>query len=174
MTESDIIKKLSQWVDHNKFPYQLPNSFIYQWECDYWAMTANGETREFEIKTTRADYFNDAKKDKHKQCNGANYFYYVVPKGLITKDEVDAKYGLIYIWDTEYVEIVKKPRRLHDVKFDNWKMLCNKMYGRFKQLWRQKWIDKEITRDKYYEGFNIDLEKEFFEKDLVNPECLLP
>lgn len=159
----DIIKDLVQWTDHQKFPYQIPNSFIYSWECDYWTMTAYGETREFEIKTSRADFLKDAKKDKHKECNGANYFYYVCPKGLIGKDEVDKKYGLIYIWDTGFVEIVKKPRRLNLNKFDNWKMLCNKMHGKWWQLWKQKWIDKEITRDEYKEGFNISLELEEIE-----------
>lgn len=164
MTEIEIIKELSGRMDHVKFPYQVPNAFIYDWECDYWTMTAEGETREYEIKISRTDYLNDAKKVKHRDCNGANYFYYVVPKGLIAKDEIDHKYGLIYIWETGFVEIVKKPKRLNENKFEDWKMLCNKMYGRFRTLWKQKWVDKEITHDQYFDGYNLNLQLTEYEQ----------
>jgi len=163
MDELFIIKKLARSIDDRKYPFQMPNAFIYAWECDYWAMDSSGICREFEIKISRADYFNDAKKKKHGTEKGANYFYYVCPKDLIKKEEVDGKYGLIYIWDTGYVEIVKKPRQLHANKFENWKMIANKMYWRFRQLWREKYIGKEISADEYFEGFNIGLED--FEKE---------
>jgi len=44
MTEMEIIKKLVSWIDRDKFPYQAMNSFIYSWECDYWAMDKGGCT----------------------------------------------------------------------------------------------------------------------------------
>lgn len=160
MTETSIIKILSGWIDERKFPWQLANSFVYNWECDYWAMTSGGTTREFEIKISRADYFTDAKKDKHKECNGANYFYYVCPKDLITKKEVDKKYGLIYVSEDDGLHIVRKPTRLHYNKFDRWEILANKMYFKFRTLWREKWIAKEITRNEYFEGFNFQLLQE--------------
>lgn len=160
MTEMYIIKRLFHWIDDRKFPFQICNAFIYNWECDYWAMTQNGETREFEIKTSRTDYFNDAKKDKHKIHDGANYFYYVTPKDLITKEEVDKSYGLIYIWETGFVEVAKKPRRLNQNQFEQWQMLANKTYWRFRQLWKEKYIANKITHDEYIEGFNISLMEE--------------
>jgi len=156
MTEKDIIVKLASSLDNRKFPFQVPNAFIYSWECDYWAMTSEGETREFEIKTSRSDYFNDAKKDKHKSETGANYFYYVCPKSLIKHEEVDKRYGLIYVSDSR-VEIVKKPRRLNDNKFAQWKMLAHKMYWKWASLWLQKYRDKEISRSEYINGFNEGL-----------------
>jgi hypothetical protein len=165
MTELEIIKNLFKWVDHRKFPWQMCNAFIYAWECDYWAMTAGGEAREFEIKISRSDYFNDAKKEKHNDCNGANYFYYVVPKDLITNAEVDKKYGLIYVWEDGTIDVVKKPRQLHNNKFTDWQMLANKMYWRYRGLWREKYISKEITLEQYHEGFNLSLAE--FE---LNPE----
>jgi hypothetical protein len=97
------------------------------------------------------------KDGEHSIPDGANYFYYVCPKDLIRKDEVMAAHGLIYIREDGFVEIVKKPRRLHDNQFTNWKMLANKMYWRFRQLWREKYIAKEISRDEYYEGFNLSM-----------------
>jgi hypothetical protein len=157
MDEIFIVKQLALWIDDRKYPFQIANAFIYSWECDYWAMDQSGITREFEIKISRSDYFVDAKKEKHLGAKGANYFYYVCPKDLIKKNEVDPKYGLIYILDGGLIEIVKKPRQLHNNKFDNWKMLANKMYWRFRQLWREKYIAKEITRGEYHEGFNLSL-----------------
>lgn len=160
MTEADIINTLSRNTDERRFPWQLANSFVYQWECDFWTMTASGETREFEIKISRGDFFCDAKKEKHSRTDGANYFYYVVPDGLVKKEEVDKRYGLIYVRESSIrntIELIRKPTRLHDHEFSNWKILANKMYWKFRDLWREKWIKKEITRDEYFEGFNIRL-----------------
>jgi hypothetical protein len=122
-------------------------------------MTAGGECREFEIKISRGDFLNDAKKSKHQQGGGANYFYYVCPKDMIKKEEVDKRYGLIYVWDTGYIEIVKTPRKLHPDLFRAWGMLANKIYGRFHLLWKEKWLVKEITRDEYFDGLNLKLEE---------------
>lgn len=160
MTEQSIIKELALWVDDREYPYQVPNAFIYGWESDYWALDIGGIAKEFEIKISRSDYFNDAKKEKHQSDKGANYFYYVCPKDLIKKTEVDKRYGLIYVWENGHVSVEKKPRRLHDRKFDNWQLLANKMYYRWRGLWRQKFIDNEITREEYWAAFALELKQE--------------
>ena len=170
MTEKIIIKQLTLWVDDRQYPFQIPNAFFYGWECDYWALDIAGVAREFEVKISRSDFFNDAKKQKHAECKGANYFYYVVPKDLVKPAEVDKRYGLIYVWETGYVEVKKKPRKLHDNRFTDWKILANKMYWRFRQLWREKYLEKEITHDQYINGFNIELQKEDYENiDMLPP-----
>lgn len=158
MTEKSIIEELSAWIDDKKFPFQMERAFIYGWECDYWAMTSEGVTREFEIKVDYKDLLNDAKKEKHKKKDqGANFFYYVVPKNLVHKTSIDKDYGLIYIWPTGMVEIAKRPTKLHDKKFEDWKMLANKLYWRYRNLLRQKFIDKEISLEDYRHGFNLNL-----------------
>jgi hypothetical protein len=167
MTEDFIIKKLASWLDDRKYPFQLSTVFIYKWESDYWAMTASGETREFEIKVSRSDYFADAKKDKHNGNEGANYFYFVTPKDLIRKEEVPGKYGLIHIHEDGFAEVVKKPQRLNGNTFEKWKMLAVKMYWRYRSLWREKHFQKEITYEQYIEGFNIKVDE--FE-ELLNSE----
>lgn len=164
MTEKDIIQELTRWIDNREYPYQVPNAFIYSWESDYWALDAKGVAREFEIKISRSDYIVDAKKEKHQSDKGANYFYYVCPKDLIKKEEVDKRYGLIYIWPTGHVSIEKKPKKLHDNKFTNWQLLANKMYYRWRNIWRQKFIDKEITMDEYRREFMIELSSEELNK----------
>lgn len=157
MSELDIIKQLSLWTDNRKFPYQLPNSFMYSWECDFWTMTGAGETREFEIKISRNDFFADSKKVKHGAGDGANFFYYVCPKDLIRPEEINKNYGLIYVWKTGFVEVRKRPVRLNDRVFDRWQMLANKMYNKWSRMWKQKWIEEEISHDQYCEGFNMEL-----------------
>lgn len=157
MTEREAIQILSNWTDKKKFPWQLANSFIYDWECDFWTMTTSGETREFEIKISRSDFLIDAKKPKHSCITGANYFYYVCPENLFTPKEVDKRYGLIYLLDRGGIRIVKRPIRLHNNEFHRWKELANKMYWKYRELWREKWIAEEITRDEYFQGFNIEL-----------------
>lgn len=158
MTEESIIKDLASWLDQRKYPFQLPRAFIYGWESDFWCMTAGGETREFEIKISRADYANDKKKSKHSDCSkGANYFYYVCPKDLISKEDVDQKYGLIYVSSTR-LEIVKKPKRLNDLAFNDWRMLANKMYWKWYSICHEKYKSKEITKEEYLTGFNLELD----------------
>jgi hypothetical protein len=157
LDELEIIKVLAGSIDRKKFPFQLARSFIYLWECDYWTMNQEGETREYEIKISRADYKKDFEKDKHKTLNGANYFYYVCPKNMIIKSEVYDKYGLIYVWDNGFIEVVKKPKRLNNNVYDNWRNLACKFYWKFYGLWKDKYLDKEITHDQYHEGFNFDL-----------------
>lgn len=158
MTEQDLIKYLAQWIDRNKYPFEMPNCFIYAWECDYWCMTKNGETREFEVKCSRGDFFQDAKKAKHSLDTGANYFYYVVPAGLVSKNEVPEKYGLIAVHSTGFVEVAKKPKRLHSNLFTSWEMLANKMNYRYQALWREKYMEKKITHEEYKSGQILNLD----------------
>jgi hypothetical protein len=158
MTEDTIIEDLARWLDSRKYPYQIPRAFIYGWESDFWCMTNSGETREFEIKISRSDYAADKKKEKHSDTTkGANYFYYVCPKGVIAKEDVDSKYGLIYVFDRS-LEVVKKPKKLNDFVFKDWRMLANKMYWKWYSLWWSKYKAKEISVDEYRAGFNLSLE----------------
>lgn len=158
MSEKDIIFYLSKWIDDRKYPFQFANAFIYGWECDYWCMTSGGsEAREFEIKISRSDFLADAKKEKHKSTAGANYFYYVCPDGLIKKDEIDKRYGLIYI-KNDYPYLEKRPVRLHHNKFDRWQEIANKIYWRYRNLWREKYVANQLTSDEFLKGSYIDLE----------------
>lgn len=156
MNELSIIKNLADWIDRQKYPYQMCNAFMYAWECDYWCMDKDGITREFEIKISRSDFLIDAKKAKHT-IQGANYFYYVCPAGLITKEEVPSKYGLIYINERGNADVVKKPKKLHDKAFGQWQMLANKFHSRWWQLWIDKYNGDKITKAEYVAGFLIDL-----------------
>lgn len=157
-TEADIIKRLKWHVDSNKHPFQFANVFMFGWECDYLAISTGGETREFEIKISRADFLVDAKKHKHSTGNGANYFYYVVPSGLLTPSEIDKRYGLIYMTDEGTLLTMRRPRQIHSNKFDQWKEVASKMFWRWQRMWMQHLKENKITRDEYRDGLVLDLE----------------
>lgn len=168
MTEAEITRTLARWLDWQKYPWQIPNVFIYNWECDYWIMSRDGESKEFEIKISRSDYFKDLKKAKHLAATGANYFYYVVPKDLIRPDEVQNKYGLIYVADGT-MELVKRPSRLNRNKFHNWQLIANKIYFRYRELLYEKVKASRpghFDIDKYREGMILDLSPENLQNDL--------
>ena len=97
------------------------------WECDVFEITKAGYFREYEVKCSRSDFFNDSlktrgKRNKHKllqQGKGPVQFWFVTPQGLVEKAEVPAFAGLIELVD-EYgilgaTEVVKAPR-LHKSK----------------------------------------------------------
>lgn len=140
-------------------PFHIINSFLYKWEVDFWTMTHDGVTREYEIKISRGDFFNDAKKPKHlnmqsaspKDC--AHYFYYVTPWELVKPSDVPKNYGLIYFKVTEagigYFNLVKKPRKLHKNPFSQWNMLAVKFFHRWQTLWLEKYKTKQITYGEY-------------------------
>jgi hypothetical protein len=127
MTERTIQNAL--FDDLNRKGYQLacPNYTPFRWhESDLFAVTRAGMGVEFEIKISRSDFKADASKlYKHERMAnadpvGPSRFFYVVPDGLITVEEVPAWAGLIYVrvWTSDYHasrivfhEIKKAPKR---------------------------------------------------------------
>lgn len=50
---------------HN-YDYRLSNTFVYEWESDFFAQSKSGYFVEVEVKVTRGDFFRDFDKAKHK------------------------------------------------------------------------------------------------------------
>lgn len=152
-TEATIIKELRRYFQ-NGYNYRIDNAYIfsYDWESDFFCTNREGYGFEFEVKISRADFKADLKKNKHEifkkgsytqNHNGTskeiekkfipNRFYYVVPEGLITKDEVPEYAGLITVGN--YMSIIKRAPFIHRRKLDFRKCLCDKFYNR--------WIDEK-------------------------------
>lgn len=95
----------------------FPNIFYKNLECDLLEINkASGFTTEYEVKVSKADYkkdkfktlkeYNDQdhitivnevpKSQVLKKGQRVNYFYYVVPEGLVEVDEIPYYAGLIY------------------------------------------------------------------------------
>ena len=85
------------------------NTYIGNWEADLLEVTPSGYQYEYEVKLSKSDFLNDAKKEKKyynklklvkhdvlQQGKRVNYFYFIVPRGLIKSSEVPEWAGLIY------------------------------------------------------------------------------
>ncbi len=65
MTAKNIQDKLAKKFETHK--YVLNNSYIYDWECDFFSTTTSGYHTEIEIKLSYSDFKADARKiDKHR------------------------------------------------------------------------------------------------------------
>ena len=137
--------------------YNIYNLFVYTWESDYLAVTNSNYVYECEIKVTRADFFNDLKNKKEKHqilesetnfgCERPNYFYYAVPEGLVSAEEVPAYAGLIYVkpWG---VEVVKEAKSLLPGSTDISELkLVDKFYW-CTMNYRQKFDEAEVSYNK--------------------------
>ena len=165
LTEEKIQEAIYQhgFLSHSSIKYYTENLWIYGWESDVWIMTKSGYAYETEIKISRNDFKNDFKhkKSKHLLLESAeaaenkrrpNYFYYAVPEGLISVEEVPEYAGLLYIVPiTSYynrVDVVKKAPQIHkektDVEFLN---LIDKFYFNYIN-WKGNYRDFKRNTEK--------------------------
>ena len=152
---------------------------------------------EVEIKISRSDFKNDTKNkiDKHLLLEGGeklgkftgnlpNYFYYAVPDGLISVDEVPDYAGLIYVtpWGCQ---VAKEAKKLTDKKFDpvemnltdkfyynmhNWKAKYEALWDSAEDLKRYKRMEKNYVDDvKMYEKL---LEEKDEQIDVLETELI--
>jgi len=162
------VKKKTEWTEYKiqqclrKFflsestkRYELYNLYVYDWESDYLTITRSGIAYECEIKISKQDFLNDSKKhNKHviiaegRLPKGRpNYFYYAVPDGLISVEDVPEHAGLVYV--TPYgIRIVKEAKKLHDGKFDYEETkLMDKLYYNYVH-YRDLYKESDITEMK--------------------------
>lgn len=183
MTASDISNGFVGHVFRNKTQSKVfPNVFYSGYECDLLEITKAGYTYEYEIKISVADFKADSKKsrvtdyefkdgkinlftvNKHKENpdgGRVNYFYYLVPKGLIKPEDVPAYAGLIYAklgefgWSEEgenksirrmYFEEVKPAKKLSSDKINEKSIfkLYEKLYYKYHHLKKQIYNGKAI------------------------------
>lgn len=97
-------------------------------ETDLMTITNANFIYSFEIKISKGDFKNDFKNKKYKhsrlkeskivaKTTGIpNYFYFVVPEGLIDLRSIPEYAGIIYINEKDEIEIKKKAPRLHTKK----------------------------------------------------------
>lgn len=120
-TETSIQDGLRSFMSSPKF--FLRNMYVFGWESDVLILTNSGYWYEIEIKISRADFHNDQKHKSNKfnyiadegTWNKPHYFYYAVPEGMISPDEVPPFAGLIYMHRSR-PEVIKKAPRLHKGK----------------------------------------------------------
>lgn len=149
----------------------VPNFFINSYyEMDLFKLTKSGFVTEYEIKISRSDFFNDFKKgyncnkSKHELIKEGsricNYFVFVVPEGLVKKEEVPEHLGLMYYGDR--FAYVQKGKKLHNRKFENYQMLAEKLSYRENNLSvkiRNRFNKESRVYDKYFKLLNYLSEK---------------
>lgn len=96
-----------RWRRSTILPNYTPRGW---WECDVFELTPRGYFREFEVKVSRSDFLADAEKSrtswkgptktKHGELSarsilGPTRFFFVVPDGLVTPEEVPEWAGLL-------------------------------------------------------------------------------
>lgn len=117
------------------------------WECDVFEVSRAGYFTEYEVKISRSDFKADAAKSfgpiydwktqaenpgrrKHDDLanghtEGPSRFFFVMPRGLVSLDEVPPWAGVIEADDRSYegrtwvaLREVRRPKQLHRVKAD--------------------------------------------------------
>ena len=172
-TEKSIQKILrAHFMSPNSMRYRMENLTVYSWESDSLSVTKAGYVYECEIKISRSDFFNDKKKErKHQILEGTyalnkyektyplrpNYFYYVVPEGLVKPEEVPTFAGLIFITDIyPYVKIEKPAPKICDEKIDEEKL-------NLKEKFYYNYINWKYKAEEEYENTIESLRKELHE-----------
>lgn len=149
LADKIILRLLKDRADPSEI--MIPNFFHFKYEMDCFKLTKKQLVVEYEVKISRADYFNDFKKNiktwkqdaiyKHhdvRDGKSANRFYFVVPYGLIKVQDVPAYAGLIY-YDTEFDKLntIKSAPLIHRREFDDYRSLAKSLSWR-EDRWRRK------------------------------------
>jgi hypothetical protein len=145
LTSHDIVDSLREKFFTHK--YQINNSFIYEWESDFFTITELDYAFEYEIKVSRGDFKDDFnKKEKHiilessefvENYKRPNKFFYATPKNLLATSEIPAYAGLIEIDPVDRIaNIVKDAPYLHKEKslIPLKDILLEKIYSKYKEL----------------------------------------
>lgn len=150
--QQDLIKH----ANGNAYDILIPNFYYGNYEMDLFKLShpANYIT-EYEIKISKSDFKADFKKGKeyirHPELNHTkhdlmasgkckqNKFFFVVPEGLIKKEDVPPYAGLMYHKKSGFIEIVKPAPFIHKIKPGDeiYKQLSRSLCFREK-IWRHK------------------------------------
>lgn len=143
MNEKRIQSTLYDFLSRRGLKLACPNyTPAGWWECDLFTVTPADMFVEYEIKISRSDFFNDAKKEdqsrssrilrhqglpaptKHtklaaKDVAGPSRFFFVTPEGLLKDEEIPEWAGLIEVHNLKHrlKACIRKPApQLHREK----------------------------------------------------------
>ncbi len=130
---------LMRHVTRHGYDIVIPNFFYGNYEMDLFKVSSSGIIIEYEIKISRSDFFCDFKKNtgydkkgagkhdnlKNKNCS-CNRFFFVVPEGLVSIDEVPDYAGLLY-YTTHGFSLVKNAPMLAKKSVINYESLAKKL-----------------------------------------------
>ena len=159
MNEKSIQIELYKDLSRRSRLFTVPNISTGYGEADLFSLTKAMFSHEYEIKVSRSDFKADFKHKHYKhaiysgECGlrpsherPPNHFWYAVPEGLISVDEVPHYAGLIEICthpdqQRVYVKEIKPAPKLHKEKVSQMRLL-SMVKGVEWRYWRE--IDKSI------------------------------
>lgn len=141
VTAAIIQKNLIGWCKRGYHDIVIPNFFFGFYECDLFQLSKTGYVTEYEIKVSRADFFNDFKKNggaKHKPyasnqilSHRPNRFVFVVPEGMVKEEEVPDYAGLLYFKkDYNWFDYKKGGKLLHKTKYTDFQTIAYTLAAR--------------------------------------------
>ncbi len=149
-----IILHLLKYGRRDPSEIMIPNFYHGLYEMDVFKLMRTGYVVEYEVKISRADYYNDFKKmretgwrnggtvkqhfkhDAIREGRGSNRFFFVVPSGLIKPEEVPGHCGLMY-YHEQKIETIKPAPLIHKKEFTDYKSLATSLSWR-EDRWRRK------------------------------------
>ena len=97
---------------------------------DVWGLGAWNETSAIEVKTSHADFKADQKKwarsddAMNRGMQAGNYRWYLCPEGVIKKEELPDKWGLLY-WDGKRIYPVTPPTKFENTSYADMQVLTS-------------------------------------------------
>lgn len=127
MQTQEIQKAVQEWLYDTSHIYQALNyGRTGYFEADILAITKSMMVTEVEVKISKSDFKADFKKThKHYRLQNPihdywrctpNKFYYACPYGLIKESEVPSYAGLIWVFNSGDIEIIKPAPIIHKGK----------------------------------------------------------
>jgi len=97
-THGELVDRGAKWLRNNGCGFVLKELTSSTTETPDVIGWCSGASILIEVKTNRADFFNDVRKSFRRRVeNGmGNYRLYLTPVGLVTVDELPPGWGLIY------------------------------------------------------------------------------
>ncbi len=85
-----VYSRIRNRFDHK---YKLLNTYVFDWESDYFSVSTSGYTYEIEVKMSRGDFFADFKKEKkHRML--ASFDELLIMRGHEQSEFVDKQYAI--------------------------------------------------------------------------------
>lgn len=116
------------------YDYRLHNSFIYNWESDFFAMSSSNYFVEVEVKVSRGDFFRDFSKDKHMLFKAlfAKKSHYITHQETKGDKICQYQYGVLQGYST--AEVAEERRYWYKMKHKGvlgyWVNDCDNVYLR--------------------------------------------
>lgn len=157
----EIILHLMKHGRKDPSEIMIPNFHCFAYEMDCFKLMSKTEfVIEYEVKISRADFFNDFKKNhkpynrppiyKHQELQagrGANRFFFITPLGLVSAKEIPHYAGLMY-YDEKKIITQKPAPLIHGRKFEDYQWLAKSLSWR-EERWRSKYHNRNIKVEQY-------------------------